>query len=177
MVIRGNFQQLSLAMYGTIVSEMPPPPTSYEPQSLPSIDRTSLPDAFDLSNTEDPTILARSLLRLSSPSLRLPETVRATWCGRAGYDEETEPMIDDLSSLLEQSRHWPGDQEADDAFLIDLDQYLQQEVGSVPGVPIKTLTDMLPESIQSFISSNCGTLGKCCPLAPTVPIELLTLVD
>jgi hypothetical protein len=108
---------MSLAVYGTIVSEMPPPPAIYEPLPLPIVDPMSLHPAFDVANMEDPTALARTLLRLTSPSLPLSEVVSEALCRTETYQNgmNHDPMDGDLPDLYDlftrTRRGWVSDKD------------------------------------------------------------------
>lgn len=64
MILKGNFDYLTLAIYGDVVSELPPPSPSYTPQPFPQITPTPLSRTLDPSNSPDPTSLAQNLLKL-----------------------------------------------------------------------------------------------------------------
>ncbi|KAM6496130.1 hypothetical protein JOM56_008836, partial [Amanita muscaria] len=122
LIIKGNFKKLSLAVYGTVVSDSSPS-TLYEPKPLPALDPTPLSKAVDPGNFLDPSELAKKLLSLipDSPSLSL--VIRLMFClkpSNEDWDHSDFPYIHayidrddeafDLESIVQNlSRPLPED--------------------------------------------------------------------
>ena len=73
MIVQGDFETVSIAIYGEPISDVTMASTSYEPQPLPVLDLVSISPALDLARSTDLTRLARQLLSLipDPPSLDL----------------------------------------------------------------------------------------------------------
>lgn len=87
MIVKGNFDCLSIAIYGDIVTDSPPPPQTYEPKPLPSNEPLPLSRAVDPSNSSDPTLLAKNLLSLLPDPPPLPLLIRRMFCLKASDEE------------------------------------------------------------------------------------------
>ncbi|KAG7447529.1 uncharacterized protein BT62DRAFT_892072 [Guyanagaster necrorhizus] len=93
MIVKGKFQVLSLAVYGKIVSEIPPAPETYEPAPLPSPSSAPIPMSVDPANAADPTQLAKALLMLVPDSPPLHLVVRLTFCLKPAYEDWDDPKF------------------------------------------------------------------------------------
>lgn len=115
MIVKGQFESLSMAIYGDIVSEIPPPPTTYEEKPLPSLEPMPLSKAVDPANSSDPTVLAKQLLAMipDSPSLSL--VTRLMFCMKPPNEDWEDPSFPFLFADL--------DVDEED---IDLDRMLQK---------------------------------------------------
>lgn len=80
MIIKGNFESLSLAIYGDLVTENALKHFTYEPGSLPSTGHSPLSRSLDPANSTDPTHIARQLLQLIPDSPPLPLIIRLMFC-------------------------------------------------------------------------------------------------
>ncbi|KAI0638542.1 hypothetical protein C8Q77DRAFT_1154166 [Trametes polyzona] len=80
MIVKGNFEAVSMAIYGDVVAETSSASSVYEPRPLPTVTAASLSPALDPANARDPTQLARRLLQLipDAPSLEL--VIRLIFC-------------------------------------------------------------------------------------------------
>ncbi|KAK0190531.1 hypothetical protein F5146DRAFT_1121051 [Armillaria mellea] len=103
MIIKGKFQVLSLAVYGEIVSEIPPVPDTYEPTPLPSLPSALLPKSVDPANAADPTQLARALLMLIPDSPPLHLVIRLIFCLKPAYDDWDDPKFPYLNDTKLQT--------------------------------------------------------------------------
>jgi hypothetical protein len=86
MIVKGQFEALSIAIYGDIVTD-PPPVQKYEATALPSVEPTPLSRAVDPSNSLDPTLLAKQLLSLIPDSPPLPLVVRLMFCMKPSNED------------------------------------------------------------------------------------------
>lgn len=87
MIVRGNYEYVSLAIYGEIMAELPSPPTTYEPRPLPTLEPIPLTRALDPSNSLDPSALARQLLSLIPDAPPLPLAIRLVFCLKPPSDD------------------------------------------------------------------------------------------
>ncbi|KAG6841858.1 hypothetical protein C0991_006266 [Blastosporella zonata] len=105
MILKGKFNRLSIAIYGHMVSDTPPPTEKYEARPLPSIDPVPLSKAIDPSTSSDPTLLAQRLLALLPDAPPLPLVVRLMFCLKPTNDDWELPdfpyLYADLESLAE----------------------------------------------------------------------------
>lgn len=101
MIVKGNFESVSLAIYGKVADAIPTL-SSYEPRELPSAERTALCSALDPSNSADPTMLALQLLSLNpnTPSLEL--IIRLMLCLKVPSDDWDLPEFPYLYFHLEE---------------------------------------------------------------------------
>jgi hypothetical protein len=98
MVVQGDFDYLSLAIYGTIVADIPSSPDVYEPQPLPSFEPVALSRALDPANSEDPSALGRSLLDSMPDSPALEDLITRTLCPRYDMNEHATDRDVSMSS-------------------------------------------------------------------------------
>jgi len=105
MIVKGAFEVVSMAIYGDVASEMPPPSASYEPREHTAFSHVSLSQALDPSNTKDPTQLARHLLNLIPDAPPLPLVIRLMFCLKPPNDDWDLPefpyLHPDLSDISE----------------------------------------------------------------------------
>jgi hypothetical protein len=101
MIVKGMFQFISMAIYGDLVAELPPAPTSYEPSIIPSTEPLSLSPAIDPSNSADPTILSRQLLTLIPNSPSLAFVVSIMFCLKLSDDYWEHPDFPYVFTNLE----------------------------------------------------------------------------
>ncbi|EKM59767.1 uncharacterized protein PHACADRAFT_170376 [Phanerochaete carnosa HHB-10118-sp] len=103
MIVKGAFESVSMAIYGDVVNELPPPKTTYEPRSLPTLDMIPLSPALDPANARDPTTLACQLLDLIPDAPSLPLVIRLMFCLKPSNDDWDSPdfpyLFTDLSQL------------------------------------------------------------------------------
>lgn len=100
MIVRGDFETVSMAIYGDVVSETPPKSITYSPLSLPTHSSIPLVPALDAAKSNDPTALARNLLALipDAPSLFL--VIRLMFCLKQPNDDWELPEFPHLYSDL-----------------------------------------------------------------------------
>ncbi|CCM00431.1 uncharacterized protein FIBRA_02463 [Fibroporia radiculosa] len=87
MIVRGGYESVSMAIYGDIISELSPPPTTYEPRQIPSFEPIPLSRSLDPSNSLDPCTLARQLLCLIPDAPSLPLAIRLVFCLKPPSDD------------------------------------------------------------------------------------------
>ena len=102
MIIRGNFNKLSLAIYGTTMPESSPTASNYQPRTLRHLTYTPISPSLDLANKLDPSELARNLLSLipDAPDLRL--IIRLMFCLKPSNEDWEEKNFPHLYSDLEK---------------------------------------------------------------------------
>ncbi|EMD40406.1 hypothetical protein CERSUDRAFT_130228 [Gelatoporia subvermispora B] len=76
MIVKGDFQCVSMAIYGEILQEPRAGPSTYEPRALPSVEPIPLPRSLDPANMRDPSSIARELLKLIPNAPPLPLVIR-----------------------------------------------------------------------------------------------------
>lgn len=76
-----------MAIYGDVMSELPPPPTTYEPKPLPAFEPIRISRVLDPSNSLDPAALARELLNLIPDAPPLPLAIRLVFCLKPPSDD------------------------------------------------------------------------------------------
>ncbi|OBZ70476.1 hypothetical protein A0H81_09740 [Grifola frondosa] len=102
MIVRGNFQFVSMAIYGDVVSEMPSPSLVYELKPLPSVEPIAIAPALDPANSRDPTNLARQLLRLIPDAPELPLVIRLMFCLKPSSEDWDLPEFPYLHPDLDE---------------------------------------------------------------------------
>ncbi|EAU84430.1 hypothetical protein CC1G_01426 [Coprinopsis cinerea okayama7 len=100
MIIKGNFEVLSMAIYGHVVAEKPPV-LSYEPKTLPIVEPFPLSRNLDPANSTEPRALAEKLLALIPNPPRLPLVVRLMFCLKPSDEDWDDPEFPDLYADLE----------------------------------------------------------------------------
>ncbi|KAA1473391.1 hypothetical protein DENSPDRAFT_902536 [Dentipellis sp. KUC8613] len=129
MIVRGDFVKLSLAIYGDVASELPPPPTTYTPSVLETVEPTSLSPVLDPSNSTDPTALARQLLSLIPDAPPLALIIRLMFCLKPSDEEWDLPDFPYLPADLDE-----------DTMDFDLDAAFRVTNRPVPDdTPVETL--------------------------------------
>lgn len=142
MIVKGKFEALSMAIYGEIVSDTPPPLPQYEPRSIPSVEPVLLSRAVDPSNSSDPTALARELLTLLPDSPPLPLVVRLMFCLKPSDEDWDLPEFPYLHA--------------------DLDAETEEEVDLETAIlyTSKPVRDDTPdESLSRFVAKVAGCIG------------------
>lgn len=102
MIVRGDFETVSMAIYGDVVSDTPPKSTTYSPFSFPTNSSIPLVPALDAAKSSDPAALARNLLALipNAPSLSL--VIRLMFCLKQPNDDWELPEFPHLYSDLNE---------------------------------------------------------------------------
>lgn len=102
MIVRGDFECVSMAIYGEVITDATASATSYTPGVLQLPEPTPISPALDLANLFDPTCLARQLLALipGAPSLNL--VIRLMFCLKPPNDDWDLPDFPDLYSDLNE---------------------------------------------------------------------------
>lgn len=83
MIIQGDFESVSMAIYGDLATGLPSPSTSYHPKPVSSFSPIPLSKHLDPSNMNDPTLLARQLLALTPDPPPLAMIIRLMYCIKA----------------------------------------------------------------------------------------------
>ncbi|KAF5392933.1 hypothetical protein D9757_001211 [Collybiopsis confluens] len=97
MIVKGQFDTLSLAIYGHVVSESDQPSQSIEeiansvPKPAPSVEARTLPSSIDPANSTDPTLLARNLLSLLDDAPPLSLITKLMFCLKPDNDDWDDP--------------------------------------------------------------------------------------
>lgn len=141
MIVRGDFESVSMAIYGKLVTETTASVTSYTPGLLPVPEPISISPALDLANASDPTCLARKLLALipGAPSLNL--VISLMFCLKPPNDDWDLPEFPHLYSDL-------GEEDMD----IDLDSAFR-----CLSRPVSE--DVSIESLQRFAEKIADAIG------------------
>lgn len=113
MILKGAFECVSMAIYGDVVNELPPPQTTYEPKLLPTLDPIPVSNALDPANARDPTKLARQLLELIPNAPPLPLIIRLMFCLKPSNEDWDLPEFPYIYAELEQL---PDDATVEDMF-------------------------------------------------------------
>jgi hypothetical protein len=101
MIIKGDFQCVSMAIYGEVISEVASLPSTYEPQAIPFEHPLSLAPSLDPSHAVDPTLLAKQLLGLIPDSPPLPLIIRLMMCLKPSDDDWDHPDFPFLFNELD----------------------------------------------------------------------------
>ncbi|KAF8437215.1 hypothetical protein L210DRAFT_3622294 [Boletus edulis BED1] len=141
MIVRGDFESVSMAVYGEVVTDSTASVTSYTPGLLQLPEPVSISPALDLANVSDPTCLARQLLALipSAPSLNL--VIRLMFCLKPPNDDWDLPEFPHLYSDLNEE---DIDIDLDSAF-----RCLSRPVAE----------DVSVESLQRFVEKIADAIG------------------
>ncbi|KAH6914765.1 hypothetical protein BKA70DRAFT_1093863 [Coprinopsis sp. MPI-PUGE-AT-0042] len=92
MIIKGNFEVLSLAIYGRVVSPEQEAASTYEPQTLPTpLEPYPLSTALDVASASEPKELAEKLLTLMNVNPPLPLIIRLMFCLKPSEDDWDDP--------------------------------------------------------------------------------------
>ncbi|KAI6127400.1 hypothetical protein EDD16DRAFT_1552754 [Pisolithus croceorrhizus] len=102
MIVRGDFETVSMAIYGEPVSEVLPVITDYEALPLPVTEPTPISPALDLARSPDPTLLARQLLSLIPDAPPLNLVIRLMFCLKPPNDDWDLPEFPHLYSDLHE---------------------------------------------------------------------------
>ncbi|KAI0065773.1 hypothetical protein BV25DRAFT_1798238 [Artomyces pyxidatus] len=87
MIVKGDFTKVSMSIYGDVVSEMSPPPSTYSPRPPKNLDPIPLSPVLDPSTSRDPVALARELLVLIPDAPPLPLVIRLMFCLKPSNDD------------------------------------------------------------------------------------------
>jgi hypothetical protein len=140
MIVKGVFECVSMAIYGEVVSELPPPPTTYEPTQMSLPEPVPLTRSLDPSNSSDPTWLAKELLMLIPESPPLPLVIRLMLCLKPSNEDWELPDFPYLYTNLEVE---------DEEF--DLDKAYQSTLRPVADDISVNLLEMFAERVAGVI--------------------------
>ncbi|KAI0047358.1 hypothetical protein FA95DRAFT_1559201 [Auriscalpium vulgare] len=171
MIVKGNFEKLSMAIYGDLVAEPALPPTSYTPSLLPTSSSTPLTPSLDPANHADPTALARALLQLIPDAPPLPLVIRLMFCLKPKNEDWDLPQFPylhpdlTLSGIVENGRKSRGEDKSDDdgeggegedVVKMEVDFDLEDAL-SVTRHPVAD--DVAYEVLQGFVDRVVGVVG------------------
>ncbi|KIK67662.1 hypothetical protein GYMLUDRAFT_237881 [Collybiopsis luxurians FD-317 M1] len=97
MIVKGQFDALSLAIYGQVVSESSDASQSVEGiansalNPVPSVETRTLPSSINPANSADPTFLARNLLSLLDDPPPLSLITKLMFCLKPDNDDWDDP--------------------------------------------------------------------------------------
>ncbi|KAJ8086999.1 hypothetical protein PM082_005824 [Marasmius tenuissimus] len=105
MIIKGQFDFVSIAVYGTVVTDAQP--ALDNPEQVPAIsnpqpDPVPLSRLLDVANAKDPTELAQQLLSLVPDPPSLPLASRLVLCMKPDTDDWEDPSFPHLYADLER---------------------------------------------------------------------------
>ena len=100
VIIQGQYEYLSLAIFGDVIAEARKI-GEYDPRPIPALNSVSLPKTVDPSNSSEPTMLARQLLSLLPDSPPLPLIVRLIFCLKPPDEDWEHPNFPYLYSDLD----------------------------------------------------------------------------
>ncbi|KAH7909400.1 hypothetical protein BJ138DRAFT_1198858 [Hygrophoropsis aurantiaca] len=102
MIVRGDFECVSMAIYGETVSDPPPPPISYTPTLLPVIEPRNIIPSLDPAKNSDPTAVAKQLLALIPQPPPLTLVIRLMFCLKPPNEDWDDPAFPHLYSDLDE---------------------------------------------------------------------------
>jgi hypothetical protein len=103
MIVKGDFQSVSMAIYGEVASGPIPLPDTYEPRAISSKLMTPLSRPVDPSHAADPTLLAKELLSLIPDAPPLSLVIRLMFCLKPSDDDWESPEFPFLFNDLDDS--------------------------------------------------------------------------
>lgn len=102
MIVRGDFECVSMAIYGELITDATASVTSYAPGVLQLPEPVPISPALDLANASDPTGLARQLLALIPGAPPLNLVIRLMFCLKPPNDDWDLPEFPHLYSDLNE---------------------------------------------------------------------------
>lgn len=102
MIVRGDFEIISMAIYGEPITDAPPALAPYEPRPLPVLEPIPISPALDLAKSTDPTLLARQLLSRIHGTPPLNLVIRLMFCLKPPGDDWDLPEFPHLYSDLHE---------------------------------------------------------------------------
>ncbi|KAI0677202.1 hypothetical protein C8Q78DRAFT_74512 [Trametes maxima] len=132
MIVKGDYEFVSMAIYGEVVSEVTTVPSRYLPRSLPGVTSSPLSSSLDPANSRDPTQLARQLLKLIPDAPDLELVIRLIFCLKPSNDDWDLPEFPHLYPDLDNT-----------GAEFDLEQALRLTARPVPD-------DVSPETVSRF---------------------------
>ncbi|SRR6266576_4514506 len=140
MIIKGDFQKLSLAVYGNVISDITPAPV-YNSKPLQLPEPVPLTKAVDPANSSDPLTLARTLLLLMPESPSLSLVIRLMFCLKPSNDDWDHPDFPYLHAYIDRD---------DTAF--DLESVVQNLSRPLP-------EDTTIEALEAFATRLADLIG------------------
>ncbi|KAJ7068757.1 hypothetical protein C8F01DRAFT_1208184 [Mycena amicta] len=101
MIVKGEFQSLSIAIYGETVRDTPATSPAYEPLPLPVLNPLPLSETVDPASMLDPTQVANQLLDLIPNSPKLELIIRLMFCLKPSNEDWDLPEFPYLFADLE----------------------------------------------------------------------------
>jgi hypothetical protein len=147
IIVQGNFESVSMAIYGDIVTDIQQFPTAYNPNPTLTFDSIPLSKPLDPSNTNDPTLLAKQILALTPDPPPLSVLIRLMYCvkpSNSDWDHPDFPYLyvdldQDIADFdLEKACKLTTSQIPDDLSLDRLSCFAGQVVETI-GPPVRSL--------------------------------------
>ncbi|THV08220.1 hypothetical protein K435DRAFT_3799 [Dendrothele bispora CBS 962.96] len=143
MIVKGQFDALSLAIYGDVVSESQPSSEGLTHKTVPANEPIPLSKALDPANAEDPTSLATNLLSTIEDAPPLSLVTRLMFCLKPANEDWDDSRFPYLFADLEQAC-------AAEEFTLDV----------AVDVLHRPVSDSIPEDILTkFVECISATIG------------------
>ena len=91
MIIKGEFEFVSMAIYGETVNEAAPADAEYVTATLPVVQPTPVSEVLNPANSRDPSHLAKQLLALIPNAPPLPLVIRLMFCLKPENEDWDDP--------------------------------------------------------------------------------------
>lgn len=91
MIVKGDFECVSMAIYGETMQDATAAMAGYVPPPLPAIEPIPLSRALDPSNSLDPSHLAQQLLNMIPDAPPLPLVIRLMFCLKPANEDWDSP--------------------------------------------------------------------------------------
>ncbi|KAF5363992.1 hypothetical protein D9756_000256 [Leucocoprinus leucothites] len=173
MIVKGSFHHISLAIYGSIVSEQFPVLT-YQPKTITPLEPEPLSTHFDPAHASDPTALAKSLLELvpNAPSLSL--AVRLMFCLKPTEDDWDNPDFPHIYANLENDSE---DYDLD-SIVANLDRPIPEDVSQESlDRFVERLTDFVESPSVDLAYQIANVLNLSASQSPLFSQALLNALD
>ncbi|EGO02113.1 hypothetical protein SERLA73DRAFT_48373 [Serpula lacrymans var. lacrymans S7.3] len=102
MIVSGNFESVSMAIYGEVLLERSPSPVLYQPRNISAADSLPATYGLDPSSALDPTLVANQLLELIPNAPPLSLVIRLMFCLKPSNDDWELPEFPHLYSDLDE---------------------------------------------------------------------------
>jgi hypothetical protein len=150
MIVKGSFDHLTLAIYGSLVSH-PPPVLTYQPTPTILPSPHPLSPHLDPAHAEDPTALAKSLLALVPNAPSLPLAIRLMFCLKPSEDDWDNPDFPHIYANLENDSE---DYDLDSIVAI-LDRPIPENASQESlDTFVERLIDFVGPPVSSLLSSS-----------------------
>ena len=156
MIIKGQFDFVSIAVYGTVVTDTQLAPDNLEQVptlSIPQPDPIPLPRLLDVANAKEPTELAQQLLSLIPDPPPLSLASRLVLCMKPDTDDWEDPGFPHLYADLDREL------DCDDLTLEDAVSCLSRPI---PEDTSREVIAKFWQTVASSIQPQVGH-GEICP--------------